>query len=106
MKFDNRVIPHHAPTFVMAIRRHGPYTQVEVWANTYRFKLSFDRFLNIISIQRFVKGEHYESWHWRQEFNRGYKRNRSLIPLHVDLVVTALEGAKADRRWTRTKEEK
>lgn len=96
MRFDDRVVEGARATRCTSLTHHGPYTQAEVWANKMRFRISFDRYLNIISIQRFVQNGLYDYWQWRQEFNRGYKRKSSLKPLHVDIIVCALESA---RRW-------
>lgn len=101
MRFDERAMSC-LPTRATSVTRHGQYTQVEVWANKTRFKLSFDRYLNLISIQRFVlhlNGIYdFQSWVWRQEFNRDYRRKSSLRPIHVDIVCAALEQARRLRR--------
>lgn len=82
----------------------GAYTVVDVWADKTRFKVSLDRYLNIISIARWsISGgpQSYLSYHhWRQEFHRSYKRKRPFSPLHTDIIYTAVEAAKHKRRPT------
>lgn len=101
--FDNRAISVPA-TRAVSITRTGSYTQVEVWTNKTRFKITFERFLNLVSIQRFVRegtGPDYLCfWQWKQEFHRSYRRRsgRSLHALHVDIVHAALELAHMKRR--------
>jgi hypothetical protein len=118
MRFDNRVQSGAPPTRATSLTRAGQYTIVEVWANRTRFRLAFDRYLNIVSIQRFTKVRdnrpnpgwgYYDDvqgvrhwwgytqfWRWRSEFHRSYKgKGHHLKPLHVDLVCCALEKVKA-----------
>jgi hypothetical protein len=99
MKFDTRVIPGKEATRALSVVLFGQYTRVEVWANQARFKIMLDRYYNLISIHRFVRrGERpWDYWHWRQEFNRHYKRKSTLIPLHVDVVCCAIEKARETR---------
>lgn len=73
---------------------------VEVWAEKQRYKLTFNRFLNLVSIQHFcLRGSSYlDYWHWRQVWHRTYKAHKPFSPLNVDLIWTALEQAKEQRR--------
>lgn len=88
-------------TYATSHSKRGQYTGVEVWCNGFRFKVALDRYLNIISIHRFILSPKamfpHAFWDWRQEFNRGYKRKKPFSPFYMDIICCAVEYARSKR---------
>lgn len=86
-------------THSVSATRRGAYRQVEVWCGGARYKVTFTKTLNLVSIHEFVRTGRlgpFADFHWSQRWHRRYKQKgrRTLSPLFVDLVVPARDACR------------